>query len=97
MSTDGQLGHLPEGSALHGLKEFGASKSADAAGLASGAVANILSQLSECSSLAKNAVVKLVPTAPGLPALSKKLVERIAAGQYVDFAEEQRTWQEAKN
>ena len=85
--TDGQLGILPESSALHGLEEFDGNKSSEAASLASEAVANILSQLSGGSTVTKPPAAKLVPTVPGLPALPTKLVERIVAGQYVDFTE----------
>ena len=74
-------------STVWGLEEFDANKSSEAASLASEAVANILSQLSEGSTLSKSQATKLVPTAPGLLALPKKLVERIVAGQYVDFTE----------
>ena len=30
---------------------------------------------------------QLIPTGPGLPALPKKVVERIHAGEYIDFSE----------
>ena len=66
---------------------FDANKSSEAPSLASEAVGNILSQPSEGNTLSKSQATKLVPTAPGLPALPKKLVERIVAGQYVDFTE----------
>ena len=50
-------------------------------------MANILSQLGKGSSLSKPPSTKLVPSGLGLPALPKKVVDRIVAGQYVDFIE----------
>ena len=67
--------------------EFDGNKPSGTASLASEAVANILSQLSEGSTVTKTSAAKLVPTVPGLPALPTKLMERIVAGQYVDFTE----------
>ena len=54
------------------------------------AVANIISQLGDKSPPPKpstGGVPKLIPTGPGLASLSKKLLDRIASGQYVDFSE----------
>ncbi len=70
------------------LKQF--DSGTQASDIASETVTEILSQLSGSSTHAgepQKAGTKLVPTGPGLPALPKKMVEKISAGQYIDFSE----------
>jgi hypothetical protein len=84
-----QLGRLPGKEALKGMPEFDASKQVDEAEVGK-AVADIISQLGDKGQHQKQSssgVPKLVPTGPGMASLSKKLVDRIISGQYVDFAE----------
>lgn len=53
-------------------------------------MASIISQLGDKSPHLKpstSGVPKLIPTGPGLASPSKKLVDRIVSGQYVDFLE----------
>jgi hypothetical protein len=77
-----QLGHLPGKEALKGLPEFDASKQVDEAEVGK-AVADIISQLGDKGQSQKQSssgVPKLVPTAPGLASLYKKLVDRPVRG-----------------
>ena len=69
------------------LKQF--ESSTQASDLVSKTVTEILSQLSRSTSHAgelQEAGTKLVLTGPGLPVLPKKMVEKIRAGQYIDFS-----------
>lgn len=71
------------------MQEFDPGKQVDGAEVGK-AVANIISQLGDKGQLQKQSsggIMKLVPTGPGLASLSKKLVDRIVSGQYVDFSE----------
>ena len=70
-----------------GLGEFDANKSGETASIVGGTVANILSQLGEGTSLSKCPSMKLLPSGLGLLAMLNKVVNRIVAGQYVDFTE----------
>ena len=84
-----QLGNLPGEEALKGMLESDGSRQPDGTELGK-AVATILSQLGDISPPLKPAtsgIPKLIPTGPGLASLYKKLVDRIASGQYVDFSE----------
>ena len=70
------------------LKQF--DSGAAAGEVASKTVTEILSQLGGNTSQtaeAQKVGAKPIPTGPGLPVLPKKLVEKIIAGQYVDFSE----------
>ena len=71
------------------MLEFDPGKQVDGAEVGK-AVAYIISQLGDKGQLQKQSssgVTKLVPTGPGLASLSKKLVDRIVSGQYIDFSE----------
>ena len=71
------------------MQEFDPGKQVDGAEVGK-AVANIISQLGDKGQPQKQSssvVTKLVPTGPGVASLSKKLVDRIVSGQYVDFSE----------
>lgn len=73
------------------MQEFDTGKQVDGADVGK-AVANIISQLGmgdkgQPQKQSSSGVTKLVPTGPGLASLSKKLVDRIVSGQYIDFSE----------
>ena len=88
--ADVQLGHMPDAETLKSLSLKQFESGTQASDLASKTVTEILSQLSGSTSHAgepQKAGTKLVPTRPGLPALPKKMVEKIRAGQYIDFSE----------
>jgi hypothetical protein len=79
-TTDVQLGGVPDPKLIKGGQEF----SKAAAGQDS--VSALLSQVANAGDSAKGSAA-VVTTGPGLPALPKKLVDRILADQYVDFAD----------
>ena len=90
LRADVQLGDMPDAAMLKTikLKQFDSRALADR--VASAAAAEILSQLGGSATPTGEpgkVGVKLVPTGPGLPALPKRLVDKISAGQYVDFSE----------
>ena len=74
---------MPDSDLLKGLKEF--SSTADAGG----GVTSLLCQLGEKTLAGEpaKAGAGAITTGAGLPALSKKLMERIWSGQYVDFTD----------
>ena len=77
------VAHMPEELAAIGLLTF--AKKGSTAG-SSGLTLGGGSMTPDISPLAAPQL-SLVPTGPGLPALPKKLVERICRNEYVDFAE----------
>ena len=85
-----QLGDMPNAETLKSmnLKQF--DSRATPGEVASKTASTILGQLggnTPQTQEPQKAGAKLIPTGPGLPTLPKKLVEKIAAGQYVDFSE----------
>ena len=76
---------MPNAELLQGLSTFGSRSTPPY----EQATASILSQLGNISTSAgpHKAAVKMVTVAAGLPALPRKLVEQIQAGQYIDFCE----------
>ena len=84
-----QLGHMPSADMLKGLQEF-SSKLTPEESETGKTVADILSRLGESASTSAEplkSMPKLIPTGAGLPALPKKLIERMVSGQYIDFSE----------
>ena len=75
---------MPNTDLLQGLNVFDKSSAPE-----DGGSADILSQLINPSSSATPQRVssKLVMVGAGLPALPKKLVDQVQAGQYIDFSE----------
>lgn len=78
------LGDLPDASMLAGVPEFGLQQSKEQE--AAGTVAKLMSQLTRTSDMPVQSLATSA-TGEGLPALPKKWVERIQAGEYTDFAE----------
>ena len=90
--ADVQLGDMPDAETLKSLSLKLFDSSTPAGDLASKTAAEILSQLGGNTSHTgagepQKAGAKLVPTGLGLPALPKKLVEKINTGHYIDFSE----------
>lgn len=82
-SVDVQIGRMPNAELLEGLQIFSSKSTTSAEGIA----ASILSQLGSVSGSVgpQRAATKLITVAAGLPALQRKLVEQIQAGQYIEF------------
>ena len=79
------LGTIPNSKLLTGLKEFSATSQAEEQGSSSMA-AKLMSQLSGKGEGQKS-VPTMIATGEGLPSLSKKFVEKILAGEFIDFAD----------
>lgn len=81
---------MPDAETLKGLKLKQFDSGAPAGGGAPKTVAAILSQLGGSAPPAGEpgkSGTNLIPTGPGLPALPKRLVEKIISGHYIDFSE----------
>ena len=76
---------MPDENALQGVFEFGNKASVSASARATSA-AELMAQLGNAIQSGKSHASS-VATGEGLPALSKRLVEKIVAGDYVDFSE----------
>lgn len=81
-----EIGKMPDASLLAGITQFSREEGAEADSSAPNLLAKLMSQLKgqpdrqrPCSSL--------VPTGEGLPSLPKKLVDKIAAGEFIDLAD----------
>ena len=83
--TDIGLGEMPGTGLLAGVREFQPSQAPTDE--AQGCIAQLMSQLKEKSGLSKSPLPAMTATGEGLPALPRKWVEKIQAGEYIDFAE----------
>lgn len=83
--TDIGLGEMPGTGLLAGVREFQPSQAPTDE--AQGCIAQLMSQLKEKSGLSKSPPPAMTATGEGLPALPRKWVEKIQAGEYIDFAE----------
>ena len=79
-----ELGRIPAEATLAGIREFSAVE--QEGGSDSSLVARLMGELQGKSDQAK-AAPSMCATGEGLPALSKKLVDKILAGEFVDFAD----------
>ena len=73
---------MPDSELIKGVREFNSK-----AATGDGSVTALLSQLGESEGAARSSSAVTITTGPGLPALPKKLVDRILSDQYVDFAD----------
>ena len=80
--ADAELGLLPPESLLSGVKCFDPTKQDDSSKL----VSHLISELKQKSETSK-ITHSMVTTGEGLPSLPKKCVEKILAGEFIDFAE----------
>lgn len=83
--ADAVLGTIPNSKLLAGLKEFDTTSQPAEQG-SSNMAAKLMSQLSEKSEGQKS-VPAMIATGEGLLSLSKKVVEKILAGEFIDFAD----------
>ena len=74
---------MPDARMLAGVREF--QRSPQLEGGAQGSITQLMSLLKDKSGPALPPA--MIATGEGLPALPKKWVEKIQAGEYVDFAE----------
>jgi hypothetical protein len=81
LTTDVQLGSVPDPKLIKGVQEFGKATAGQ------DSISALLSQVANAGKSAKGSTAAVVTTGLGLPALPKKLVDRILADQYVDFAD----------
>ena len=81
-----ELGRLPHTSLLTGIPEFSAGKTA---GEGEGEPSPTVQAISHLKSQpdGQKASTAMVPTGDGLPALSKKCIEKILVGDFVDLAD----------
>ena len=75
---------MPEGNSLHGVAEFDASAGVSAR---ASAAAELMAQLGKSIQSSSKSHALTVATGEGLPALPKRMVDKIIAGEYVDFFE----------
>ena len=83
-AAEAGLGEIPDASQLTGISEF---QPLQPSSESQSSVAQLLSVLREKGAQDRPPALATIATGEGLPALSKKLVERIQAGEFVDFAE----------
>ena len=85
-NTGAELGRMPDASLLAGLAEFNAEKPAEGGSDTPSLVAGLMSQLKRQQDSTK-ACSSMIPTGEGLPALPKKWVDKILAGEFIDLAD----------
>ena len=85
-NTGAELGRMPDASLLAGLAEFNAEKPAEGGSDTPSLVAGLMSQLKRQQDSTK-ACSSMIPMGEGLPALPKKCVDKILAGEFIDLAD----------